>query len=391
MKLGEVFGKSKTGNPAQVGNPNRKGAGTPDGGQYDFGHHTSSLELPPESKEEKWAGYCEEDRKYLRRWRVKFEEAEQWRANGFSVLATVDWHSNGFTIDEAEAWIESGFESSQRFTVKAEDAKKMLKAGLNIEEACQWTEAVGVNKYLYLSDHEILGSSYDSEYGTLLLRGTPAEEVLRWRKAGCSLEDTQKLFGHGVTSADAAKLRKQKISGEETCRWLGVLQYISPGTIAQWKKGGFSPAEAAQWSRLSAVSGPDQAIAFKNQGMTFEEARKYVSVGAYTAKEAIRLKRTGADVNKMAADVANAAAAAREKKRIQREKEYEYKTAGGRTPSEPPHFQPTAEVDTERKQAAEARAKEKYDGRKNTTDYLTGYGYTTPPPRRRVPPSQRQR
>jgi hypothetical protein len=231
----------------------------------------------PKLSKETWedAGYDDDQRFHLERSGVTLDTAEQWRSERFDVFDTVSWLEAKFTLEEAKEWRASGFGRDIGPISKARYARKLLDAGLSIEEACQWTEAVdgnGLTKNMTRTDATAL--------------------VLGWREAGFSADDTKSLLSARFDLKDAVILRRNKMSVEEACEW-GKHSLGSPhaAEIIRWKRGEFLPEEAGQWVRVSVSRTPEEAAALKNAGLTPEEAGRYASTDYRSVDEIISKHR----------------------------------------------------------------------------------------------------
>jgi hypothetical protein len=288
-------GKPKTANPIAIEDRNRRGKGVQGAGQFDFEHKSASLAAPPPpppATEEQWedAGFDWGAKEILERAGLTLEEADAWRERRFGVLETAYWREGGFTLEEASAWEDSAFERNRGVPNRVEEAQKLHDAGLSIEEACRWAEAVGADEYVYEGD-----GYRKNKYGR---SGTAADTVLEWRDAGFNVEDTQSLSSANFSPADAVTLRQNGMAVEESCEWRSYLEFASAEKIIEWKEGGFSPTEAAKWSH-EVIRSPSAAITLRDAGVTIEESNNYGTAGVVAVDEVIRMKNAGVSADRL--------------------------------------------------------------------------------------------
>jgi hypothetical protein len=356
MKLSEAFRRPKTATPVSIEDRNRRGKGVQGAGQFDFERHASSLAAPPPpppATKEQWedAGYDWADQDRLERVGLTPDEADAWRDKSFGVFDIVDWSRSGFALEEAAIWKDEGIEAGEAKTwkdsgvalaeaamlkasgieageaktwkdsgvalaeaamlkaskVKLADANKLKDAGLNAEEASQWVKAIsGDRKHSYVDPEES-----DETWAS--------DEVLSWRGAEFSLEDTKSWCSSGFKLKNAVILRRNEISTEEATQWGEVTREATE--IIQWKKAGCSPQDARKWNDLAIARRPEEVKALQDAGITLEEAEKYNIAAQYSTSEAIRLKKTGADLDKVIEEQEKEWEEAREAKKKEKNRE----------------------------------------------------------------------
>jgi hypothetical protein len=256
----------------------RQLAGAPAGKGGEFVHDQLALravKITPTQSKEAWqdAGYSDGDRTRFEQAGLTLQIAGQWRGSGFDVTETINWYGARFTPAEAEQWRSSGFERRQGVVNRAQEAKILRDAGLGIEDACRWTEAVGADSITYVDTNNA---------------ETASSVALAWRNgAGCSLEETKALFSARFSPDDAVIMRRNGISVEEACEWKTKCSCASATEIIRWKKCEFLPDEAAKWGNVLIANSPEATAKLRDAGLSPGDVGRYIASGARTVNDVI--------------------------------------------------------------------------------------------------------